>query len=151
MSCFLNICVFNSHIVTSGGKKLLFIWCDLFMGRWLKWVFRRFFNAFCVKWPKTVKNFLCIQKLSPFFVHLWRPLWPPIWGSAGGRWLSYGVLLKATKCFLCFLLVTSFIGWFKVYFKQPIGLWLQKCNPHFVQFGPLFIVWFWPNLFYRVQ
>ena len=25
MSCFLNISVFNSHIVTSGGKKWLFI------------------------------------------------------------------------------------------------------------------------------
>ena len=53
-------------------------------------------------------------------------------------------------CSFCMCSWHSF-GWFKVYFKHPIWSWLQKCNPHFVQFGPLFIVQFWPNLFYRVQ
>ena len=78
---------------------------------------------------KNCKKFLCIQKLSLFFVSM-ETITTPHWGVSWGRWLSYGMLLKGTKCFLCFLLVTMLFGWFKVYFKQPIGSWLQKCNPH---------------------
>ena len=52
MSCFLNICVFISHVVTSGGKNgcsfdVIYLWAhdpnNVFLD----------FYAFCVKWPKT--------------------------------------------------------------------------------------------------
>ena len=54
----------------------------------------------------------------------------PQWGVSWGEMALILSAIKSTKCFLCFLLVTVFFGWFKVYFKQPIGSWLQKCNPH---------------------
>ena len=89
--------------------------------------FPEFFCFLC----KMVKNyFFGSIQMASFFCTLWRPLRPSIGGS----------FITRLKCFND-----------KVYFKQPIGSWSQKCNPDFVQFGPLFIVRFRPHLFYRVQ
>ena len=68
MSGFLNICVFISHVVTSGGKNgcsfdVTYLWAhdpNKF--------FRDFLCILC-KMAKNCKNLLHIQKLSPFLVH----------------------------------------------------------------------------------
>ena len=114
--------------------------------------FSYIFECFLCKMAKNCKKIFTHPKIESFLRTLWRPLWPPLGGvSWGGRWLSYGMLLKVQSAFYAFYWWPCFIGWFKVYFKQSIGSWSQKCNPHFVQFGPLFIVQFRPNLFYGVQ
>ena len=128
-SCFLwTFVYFISHIVTSGGKKWLFIRCDLFMGTWLKWVFPRFCKAFCVKWPKTVKKFFMHPKIESFLCAPYADHYdPPIGEVSLGE---MGVIWSAIKSYkVLFMLSVSdhaFIGWFKVCFKQPIGFVIAK-------------------------